>query len=316
MKSIGVRDPLGTVLAGGLTGRPFLEALRREVAATAGVGHSLLGRMSTDPRSRADFCVIALQHYPLVTVFTRYLEMLLLAAPDSEAKMWLAKVLVDEYGEGSRGLDHASLYRNFLRATGVPEGQERKARLHPAVVEFIFEHLRIAAREPFLVGLGAVGPGHEWAIPAMFARMIQGLRAAGFADGQIEYFLLHVEQDKDHGAWLEEALVRYALTPEACGQIRKGALLSLALREQFWWGVADKLNAERMRQRTGLSPSTAGSESRELTLEELEQLVCPRVEFPFDSPAGSTGVPNWAAQGGLEGELMKTESPKAPCGNN
>lgn len=276
-----------------MVGKEFLSALRREVAGTAAVGHSLLGRMGTDPRSREDFRVIAGQHYPLVTVFTRYLEMLLLSAPDSEAKTWLAKVLVDEYGEGSRGLDHAALYRNFLRAAGIPPGEERKIPLHPAVVEFIFGHLRIVSREPFLVGLGAVGPGHEWAIPDMFARIIQGLRSARFRDDEIEYFLLHVEQDKDHGAWLEEALARYATTPEACAEIRRGAMMSLAAREQFWWGVADKLNAARAAQRTGLPPSTAGSESRELTLADVEAMVRPEVRFPFDATA-PVGNPNWA----------------------
>lgn len=278
-----------------MVGKEFLAALRREVAQTAAVGHSLLGRMGTDPRSREDFRVIAGQHYPLVTVFTRYLEMLLLSAPDSEAKTWLAKVLVDEYGEGSRGLDHAALYRDFLRAAGIPSGREREVPLHPAVVEFIFGHLRIVSREPFLVGLGAVGPGHEWAIPDMFARIIGGLRSAGFRDGEIEYFLLHVEQDKDHGAWLEEALARYATTPQACEAIRRGALASLAAREQFWWGVADKLNARRMSERTGLSPSTAGSEARELTLADIEAMIRPEIRFPFDAPPAAIGVPNWAA---------------------
>ncbi len=278
--------------------RSFLADLRREVAATAAVGHSLLGRMSTDPRARADFRVIAGQHYPLVTVFTRYLEILLLSAPDSDGKSWLAKVLVDEYGEGSRGLDHAALYRHFLRATGIPEGGERSIPLHPNVVEFIFEHLRLVSREPFLVGLGAVGPGHEWAIPDMFARIIGGLKGAGFADREIEYFLLHVEQDKDHGAWLEEALARYAVTPEARARIRKGALASLAAREQFWWGVADKLNAARAAERTGLPPSTAGSEARELTLADLEALIRPQIGFLFDAPAAPAGVPNWAAAEG------------------
>ncbi len=274
--------------------RAFLTDLRREVAATAAVGHSLLGRMTTDPRSRADFRVIAGQHYPLVTVFTRYLELLLLAAPDSDGKTWLAKVLVDEYGEGSRGLDHAALYRNFLRATGIREGEERGIPLHPNVVEFIFEHLKLVSKEPFLVGLGAVGPGHEWAIPDMFARIIAGLKSAGFADREIEYFLLHIEQDKDHGAWLEEALARHATTPEAQIQIRKGALTSLAAREQFWWGVADKLNAARAAQRTGLPPSTAGSEACELTLADLEDMIRPMIGFRFDQPASPVGVPNWA----------------------
>jgi pyrroloquinoline quinone (PQQ) biosynthesis protein C len=265
--------------------RAFLKELREEVGRTAGVGHSILGRMTVDPRARADFRIIAEQHYPLVTVFTRYLELLLLAAPDSEAKSWLAKVLVDEYGEGSRGLDHAALYRNFLVATGVAPGEERSARLHPNVVEFVFEHLRLCTREPFLVGLGAVGPGHEWAIPTMFDRIIAGLRAAGFRDDEIEYFLLHVKQDQDHGAWLEEALARSATTPENQAAIRRGALASLAAREQFWWGVADKLNGRRMREHTGLAPSTAGSEASEITLDQLHARIKPMVSF-----AGAEGA--------------------------
>jgi hypothetical protein len=91
--------------------------------------------------------------------------------------------------------------------------------------------------EPFLVGLGAVGPGHEWAIPAMFESIIPGLRRAGFPDDAIDYFTLHVAQDGDHGAWLEEALARHATTEDARAQVRRGALASLAAREAFWTGV-------------------------------------------------------------------------------
>lgn len=276
--------------------RAFLADLRREVAAHPGVGHSVLGRMRTDPRGRADFRVIAVQHYPLVAVFTRYLEILLLRAPDAPAKTWLAKVLVDEYGEGSRGLDHATLYRSFLRAAGVAPDAERRAPLHPCVTEFVFEHLRIVAREPFLVGLGAVGPGHEWAIPAMFERMIAGLRAAGFADAEIEYFLLHVAQDADHGAWLEEALAAFAGTAAAQAQIRRGALLSLAAREQFWWGVADKLNASRMQDHLGLAPSTAGSEAHEMTLEDLLRRIDMEIRFPFEREVPPVAGAAWAGR--------------------
>lgn len=251
--------------------REFLKNLRVEVENHAGVGHSLLGRMTIDPKSRDDFRIMSEQHYPLVCFFTKYLELLLLKSPDSEGKTWLAKVLVDEYGEGSRGLDHAQLYKNYMNAAGVPVGQERKRKLHPAVAEFIIEHFRIVTTEPFLVGLGAVGPGHEWAIPKMFELVIEGLKKAGFAKDEIEYFLLHVEQDVDHGAWLEEALARYASTPEAQEQIKRGAMLSLAAREQLWWGVADKIHALRMAERNpGMTPSTAASEAEQETLEHLE----------------------------------------------
>jgi hypothetical protein len=55
---------------------------------------------------------------------------------------------------------------------------------------------------------------------------------------------MHLDQDADHGDWLEEALVGYCDTEEARAQVRRGALLSLNAREKFWWGVLDKVNTE------------------------------------------------------------------------
>lgn len=219
----------------------FLARLRAEVLAHPAVNHPLLGRVAHVPFVREDYRIFGLQHYALVGCFTTYLELLLLAAPDSDAKQWIAKVLVDEYGEGSEGKDHAELYREFLRATGVAQGEELSVPLHSAVTGFIAEHLRICREEPFLVGLGALGPGHEWSIPKMFDRIIRGLRRARFDELEIQYFTLHVEQDVDHGSWLEEALVLYAESPEAQAQIHRGAMLSLAARVRFWSGVQDKI---------------------------------------------------------------------------
>jgi pyrroloquinoline quinone (PQQ) biosynthesis protein C len=236
-----------------------LDALRAEIATHPAVNHLFLNRCATSPFSREDYEVFAENHYPLVCVFTSYLERLLVRAPSSEAKLWLAKVLVDEYGEGSGGHDHAALYARFLRACGSSVPDAPRARVPAPALAFIAEHRRIVSEEPFLVGLGAVGPGHEWAIPKMFASVIPGLRRAGFAEEDIGYFTLHVEQDVDHGAWLEQALLRFAGSEEAraqgpttaCrrplvsldaradarSQIRRGALLSLAARGRFWSGV-------------------------------------------------------------------------------
>lgn len=197
------------------------------------VNHLFLNRLATTPFAKGDYAVFAENHFPLVCVFTSYLERLLVRAPTSDAKLWLAKVLVDEYGEGSEGKDHATLYEAFLRSAG---GKKHGAMPAPAN-EFIREHLRIVQEEPFLVGLGAVGPGHEWAIPKMFAAVIPGLRRAGFSEQDIGYFTLHVEQDEDHGAWLESALERFATNDKARAEIRRGAMLSLDARRRFWSGV-------------------------------------------------------------------------------
>ena len=249
--------------------RDFLSSLREEIQCHPGVGHSLLGRMLTDPRTRHDFKILASQHYPLVANFTTYMELLLLRAP-----------LVDEYGERSHGDDHAAAYRAFMHAAGIAPGSEENYPLHPEVVGFIREHYRICTQEPFLVGLGAVGPGHEWSIPAMFELVMTGLRKAGFADGDVTYWAMHLDQDVDHGAWLEEALAAFCEIPEARQQIRRGALLSLKAREQFWWGVLDKISSERTKAMlSGVAPATAGAEADQPTYADLRQGLEIRVDL-------------------------------------
>ena len=224
---------------------PWLSELRDEVAAHPGVNHLLLSRLRTGRYTKGDYKVFGLQHYPMVGTFTRYMELLLLRAPSSEQKLWLAKVLVDEYGEGSDGDDHAKLYLRYMRAMGVEDGEEETTPLCAAVWEFIGNHLRICREEPFLVGLGALGPGHEWAIPKMFHQIIPGLERAGMGFEERMYFDLHTEQDIDHANWMREALEQLGQDEEARAQVRRGALLSLGARFRFWTGVERCVVARR-----------------------------------------------------------------------
>ena len=219
----------------------FLKVLHEEVNTHSGVNHVFLARCATNPFTREDYRIFGLQHYPLVGLFTTYMERLLLRGPDSQSKSWLAKVLVDEYGEGSDGEDHAQLYRHYLTSCGVPKGEEDTVVLDERVVDFVQTHLHLVNEEPFLVGLGALGPGHEWAIPKMFAQIIEGLERAGFSDKEISYFKLHVVQDEDHAAWLEEALIELIQTKEQADQVRRGAMLSLQARHRFWDGVQNRV---------------------------------------------------------------------------
>jgi pyrroloquinoline-quinone synthase len=235
--------------------REFLSSLRVEVERHRAVNHLFLNRIATAPFSREDYRVFAENHYPLVCAFTSYLETLLVRAPASDAKLWLAKVLVDEYGEGSRGQDHATLYGHFLEACGGNACDEHDARVPEPAHRFIAEHRRIVTDEPFLVGLGAVGPGHEWAIPRMFESITTGLCRAGFGPDEIEYFTLHTAQDVDHGRWLEQALERFADTDEAQRLIRQGALASLDARARFWTGVQGAV--VRYRQPRAVRPDGA-----------------------------------------------------------
>jgi pyrroloquinoline-quinone synthase len=225
--------------------RGFLRELRTEVETHPAVNHTFLARVGTSPFSREDYKIFGMQHYPLVGMFTGYMERLLINAPNSTAKCWLAKVLVDEYGEGSDGHDHAEMYRMFLTACGVAPDEENQVPLHSDVVEFIRTHLELCSHRPFLVGLGALGPGHEWAIPRMFIPIISGLRRAKFAEEEIEYFTLHIGQDEDHALWLEEALASMLRNQDEADQVREGALASLEARRKFWEGVQSEVVAWR-----------------------------------------------------------------------
>ena len=220
--------------------RTFLKGLRHDIETHPAVNHVFLNRCATLPLTREDYKICGLQHYPLVGLFTTYMEHLLFRAPNSDCKQWIAKVLVDEYGEGSDGLDHSQLYRNYLSACGVSPGEEDRVVLDPAVVDFVRTHMHLVTKEPFLVGLGALGPGHEWAIPKMFESLILGLRRV-FDDDEINYFLLHCEQDADHGAWLEEALADHVKTQEEADQVHRGAMASMDARHRFWTGVEQRV---------------------------------------------------------------------------
>ena len=232
-----------------------MRTLRVEIEAHPAVNHLFLNRCATSPFAREDYRVFGENHFPLVCVFTSYLERLLVRAPTSDAKLWLAKVLVDEYGEGSEGEDHATLYGHFLRSCGSTVPDEPNGKVPEPALAFITEHRRIVNEEPFLVGLGAVGPGHEWAIPKMFHSVIPGLQRAGFSEQEISYFTLHVAQDVDHGRWLEEALTRFGSTAQARQEIRRGAMLSLEARGRFWSGVQRAV--VRWRQPRAIRPDGA-----------------------------------------------------------
>jgi len=246
--------------------REFLAELRQEVERHPAVNHLFLSRIATAPFSREDYRVFSENHYPLVCVFTSYLEALLSRAPGSDSKLWLAKVLVDEYGEGSEGKDHAALYRHFLDACGSRMAASTGERVPEPAFRFIEEHRRLSQREPFLAGLGAVGPGHEWAIPKMFESLLLGLERAGFSGEEIGYFTLHTAQDVDHGSWLEVALERLGDSAQAQAEMRRGALASLDARGRFWSGVQRAV--VRYRQPRAIRPDGARPRSipHELTL--------------------------------------------------
>ena len=106
----------------------------------------------------------------------------------------------------------------------------------------------------------------------MFPPIVQGLRRARFTEEEIVYFTLHMAQDVDHGAWLEQALERYATNEKAQAEIKRGAQLSLEARARFWSGVQEKIVRWRQPKNMHVRLQARRQARKELALEDFHAL--------------------------------------------
>jgi pyrroloquinoline quinone (PQQ) biosynthesis protein C len=217
--------------------RAFIKTLNDEVRAHPALHHPFLDLVASRKFSKRAWLAFAQQLYPHVHFFIPYMEMMLLTTFDMNAKLIVAKILLDEYGEDAGGKSHPELFRKFARAAGdgdVDDASLLISPLDPATVDLVETHMRICRDEPFLAAIGAIGQAHEFAIGFLFPPILAGLDLAGFTRDESEFFVLHVAHDVEHSAMLEDTMVRLALSPADCDLIRRGTLASLACRANLW----------------------------------------------------------------------------------
>jgi pyrroloquinoline quinone (PQQ) biosynthesis protein C len=90
----------------------------------------------------------------------------------------------------------------------------------------------------------------EWAIPRMFAPLVQGIEQSVALDPDaLEYFRLHIDLDVKHGQMLEQCLIRWTGSEAHRDEIRRGALRSLEARAAFWSSLAEQLFPDPGRER-------------------------------------------------------------------
>jgi pyrroloquinoline-quinone synthase len=226
----------------------FLKQLEREIETHESVHHPFLKRFSTEPLTIHQIQTFGLQHYQLVKVFVNYMTNLLPRIPDREAAVLFRHVFDDEFGavsgrpatagQATIFRSHPALYRNFLRSLGLADEDWGKVPHLPEVSSYIEEHMIMTRDEDFRVGLGAIGPGHEFSIPIMFSYLVKGFRNnTTLSDEAIEYFTLHIVEDEDHAEIFNQLILKHSKTVEDQQKVREGVLRSLAVRKAFWDGL-------------------------------------------------------------------------------
>jgi len=216
----------------------FIASLEQEILRHEAVHHPFLKRFASESLSLEQLQTFGLQHYQLVKIFLNYMTNLLPKIPDKDAEALFRVVFDDEFGQHSIFRSHPALYRNCLRGLGLPDEAWGRVKLLPEVSQYLEAHLKMTRDEDFLVGLGAVGPAHEFAIPTMFEYIIRGLsNNSTLAENEIEYFTFHIVQDKEHALVFNQLIARHVEELSGQNRLREGAMRSLAYRKRFWDGL-------------------------------------------------------------------------------
>lgn len=216
----------------------FIHALEEEILNHEAVHHPFLKRFASEKLSLEQIQIFGLQHYQLVKVFVNYMTNLLPKIPDRDAADLFRSVFDDEFGQHTIFRSHPALYRNFLKGLGLSDEAWGRVPLLPEVSAFIEGHMELTRGKDFLFALGAIGPGHEFSIPTMFSYLIKGFsHNTDLTEEQIEYFALHIIEDKEHAVVFNKLISRHVETEEGQKRLRDGAMRSLSLRKTFWDGL-------------------------------------------------------------------------------
>ncbi len=216
----------------------FIHHLQDEILHHEAVQHPFLKWFSTEPLTLQQIQTFGTQHYQLVKVFVNYMTNTLPRIPDQDAVNLFRIVFDDEFGQHTIFRSHPALYRNFLKALGLSDEAWGRVRPIPEVTGFIEGHLELTRGQDFLFALGAIGPGHEFSIPTMFGYLIDGIKKnTALSDEAVEYFSLHIEEDKEHAVVFNKLISRHVETEAGQTRLREGALRSLGLRKRFWDGI-------------------------------------------------------------------------------
>lgn len=222
----------------------FIRKLEEEIQNHPAVQHPFLKRFSKEKLSLRQIQAFGLQHYQMVRIFTTYITHLIPRLPRSATFISLRKVLADEYGKNNLFESHVHLYQRFLRALGLLDADWGGARKLPGTERYIREHLALAREGDVLSALGAVGPAHEAAIPAMFEFILKGLRKnTALTEEQMRYFTLHISEDKEHAEIFNRLISHLAQSESEQRLVRTGVLRSLRLRAVFWQGLSRRIFA-------------------------------------------------------------------------
>lgn len=163
------------------------------------------------PRARLQH--YAVQYYPHVAAFPRYLSAMHSRAEDLATRQALLDNLIDE----ERGEDnHPELWLRFAEGLGVARADVLGAEPEPAARALVETFDDLARSRPLAAGLAALYV-YEAQTPSVAAAKLDGLeRFYGIDEPRAQaFFRVHLQADVDHAAAVARLIERHGATPAA-----------------------------------------------------------------------------------------------------
>ncbi len=210
--------------------------------------------------SRDDLRYVFSQYHLYTKNFTRFLAAVMANCDSDLFRAQLSENLWEEGGGCEPDRRHAQIFRNFLsRSLGITDADA--IEYAPYTRHFVREYLVQCLRSEPMAGTAFLSLGTEGIVARLYQTMVKGLRQAGIAEDELEFFHIHIGCDDEHAVTLERMMASYAGEQgwfDACQQAMNRAL---ELRAEFFTNILDALHKQRldpMLQRIQARKSLAG----------------------------------------------------------
>ena len=194
----------------------------------------MLDSIRNGSMSRAGICRWTLQASLVVRDFTRFISAIHANCPDQNGRQLLAENLWEEHGRGVEGRDHYSLARKLARSLGASDADLDNVQPLPQTTSYINHCFNVTRDGSFVESMTALGIGVERPIPGFFGSMAKHLRSNyGLAPSDVQYLLVHVNEDEIHARRAEELISASANTTELREKAKQALREMLVVKRQF-----------------------------------------------------------------------------------
>jgi len=220
-----------------------LRALQRDHAFWS---NPLLAAFQQGALSRDDLRYVYSQYHLYSKNFTRFVAAVMANCDSDLFRAQLSENLWEEGGGCEPERRHAQIFRNFLRRSFDITDAEA-IEYAPHTRHFVREYLVQCLRSEPMVGTAFLSLGTEGIVARMYQIMVDGMRKAGFADDELEFFQIHIGCDDEHAVTLERMMASYAGESGWYDACLRAMNRALDLRNEFFTHLFDELHERRLR---------------------------------------------------------------------